>query len=428
MIVTISPSSISGGLQAPSSKSCTQRACAAALLSNGTTIIENAGTSNDEQAAKNIVQKLGATVDLVSRNVVITSNEHIFSSSFPGKHSVISCGESGLSLRMFVPLAALFSYEITFVGEGSILTRPIDFFDKILPQIGVEVSSNNGRIPLRLKGPLVPKNITVDGSLSSQFLTGLLMAYAKACTAPVSIRVINLTSKPYIDLTLGILDHFGFKVEHSNYEIFHVYPRQSRSEHSIKYTVEGDWSNVAFLLVAGAIAGEVRVTGALLNSYQGDKKVVEALESCGASIHINGKDITVKRSELKAFNFDATDCPDLFPPLVALAAYCKGATIIKGVNRLLHKESNRGLTLKTEFAKMNVDVELNGDLMTVTGGKQVKGAKVSSHNDHRIAMACAVAALGAKGNTTINHAEAVNKSYPSFYDDIKHLKAAVQVS
>jgi 3-phosphoshikimate 1-carboxyvinyltransferase len=405
-----------------------QRACAAALINCGTTIIDNAGKSNDEEAAKNIVQKLGATVDVVRKEVVITSSERIFNSGYPGKHTVVSCGESGLSLRMFAPLAALFDYEITFIGEGSILTRPVNFFDKILPKLGVDVESNNGNIPLRLRGPLVPKNITVDGSLSSQFLTGLLMAYAKACTSPVKIKVNNLTSKPYIDLTLGILDHFGFRVENNHYETFHIYPRTFSNKHSIKYTVEGDWSNVAFLLVAGAIAGEVTVKGALLHSAQGDKKILDALEASGANIAIKNKEIVVKSDNLKAFDFDATNCPDLFPPLVALAAYCKGNTTIKGVHRLLHKESNRAKTLQNEFAKMHVEVELNNDLMIIKGGKQVKGAKVTSHNDHRIAMACAVAALGAKGKTIIHEADAVKKSYPSFFEDIKKLKANLQIS
>ena len=202
-----------------------QRACAAALINDGTTIIDNAGNSNDEQAAKKIVEKLGASVDTVGEKVIITSSKDIFSSTVPGKHSIISCGESGLSLRMFAPLAALFKYEITFTGEGSILKRPVDFFEDIFPELGVEVRTNNGKIPLILKGPLHPENVTVDGSLSSQFLTGLLMAYAKACTVPVSINVKNLSSKPYIDLTVDILNHFGFHVENDHYERFNIYPR-----------------------------------------------------------------------------------------------------------------------------------------------------------------------------------------------------------
>lgn len=428
MIVTISPSVVKGGLQAPPSKSCMQRACAAALINNGTTIIDNAGSSNDEQAAKNIVQKLGATVDTVRKQVIITSNNHIFSSTYPGKHSVISVGESGLSLRMFTPLAALFRHEITFTGEGSILKRPVDFFENIFPQLGVDIQTTDGKIPLALKGPLKPKNITVDGSLSSQFLTGLLMAYAKACTVPVSIKVNNLTSKPYIDLTLSILDHFGFKVENEHYERFNIYPVKNVNNHSIKYTVEGDWSNIAFLLVAGAIAGEVTVKNADTNSSQGDKRIVNALESCGTQLRISKKEVTVTKNKLEHFDFDATHSPDLFPPLVALAAYCKGTSTIKGVSRLLHKESNRAKTLQSEFAKMKVDIVVNGDLMLIKGTNQIKGAKVSSHNDHRIAMACAVAALGAKGNTIIHDADAVKKSYPTFFEDIKTLKASVQIS
>ena len=405
-----------------------QRACAAALINDGTTIIDNAGSSNDEQAAKKIVEKLGASVDAVRKQVIITSNKHIFSSTYPGKHSIISCGESGLSLRMFTPLAALFKYEITLTGEGSILTRPVDFFEDIFPQLGVEVRTNDGKVPIVLKGPLQPKNITVDGSLSSQFLTGLLMAYAKACKVPVSISVRDLSSKPYIDLTLDVLKHFGFHLENEHYEKFTIFPRTSASEHSVKYTVEGDWSNVAFLLVSGAIAGEVTVKGADLNSSQGDKRIINALESCGASIHISKKEISVKKNNLNAFDFDATHSPDLFPPLVALAAYCKGASTIRGVYRLLHKESNRAKTLQAEFAKMRVGIELMGDVMIVKGASQVKGAKVTSHNDHRIAMACAVAALGAKGNTTIHEAGAVKKSYPSFFGDLKLLKASLQIS
>jgi 3-phosphoshikimate 1-carboxyvinyltransferase len=425
--VTISPSRVSGRIKAPPSKSCMQRACAAALINDGTTIIDNAGNSNDELAAVKIVEKLGAMVDTVRKEVIITSSKHIFSSTFPGKHSIISCGESGLSLRMFAPLAALFKYEITFTGEGSILKRPVDFFEDIFPRLGVEVRTNNGKIPLVLKGPLHPRNVTVDGSLSSQFLTGLLMAYAKACTVPVSINVKNLSSKPYIDLTMDILNHFGFHVENDHYERFNIYPRTFVSHHSVKYTVEGDWSNVAFLLVSGAIAGEVIVSSVNFNSSQGDKKIINALESCGALIRINQNEISVKKNNLAAFNFDATHSPDLFPPLVALAAYCKGTTTIKGVYRLLHKESNRAITLKTEFAKMNVDIEINDDLMIIKGAKQVKGAKVTSHNDHRIAMACAVAAIGAKGNTTIREADAVKKSYPSFFEDLKILKTSLQI-
>jgi len=422
VIITITPSPVTGKIKVPPSKSSMQRACAAALITPGTTVIDNFGNSNDEKAAMNIITKLGAVINTVSNKMAITSNDYIFKSQFPEKNVIVNVGESGLSMRMFAPIAGLFNYDIIFTGEGSILKRPMDFFDEILPLLDVEVNSNGGKLPVTLRGPLHPKNIMVDGSLSSQFLTGLLFAFAKACTVPVSITVKDLSSRPYIDLTISVLKDFGFRIDNHNYEVFTIHPRKPLPAHSIKYTVEGDWSNAAFLLVAGAVAGEITLKGADLNSSQGDKNIMEALYDCGAEVNIHDKEITIKKGKLKAFDFDATHFPDLFPPLVALAGYCKGATTIKGVNRLLHKESNRAIALRDEFRKMNVDVELNGDLMTINGGKEVKGAKVSSHNDHRIAMATAVAGLAAKGQTTIHDAEAVNKSYPDFYKDLKSIK------
>ena len=422
MIITITPSAVFGKIKVPPSKSSMQRACAAALITPGTTVIDNFGNSNDEKAAMNIITKLGATIDVKSHEMVVTSNDYIFRSQFPEKNVILNVGESGLSMRMFAPIAGLFNYDIIFTGEGSILKRPMNFFDEILPLLDVEVNSNDGKLPVTLHGPLHPKNITVDGSLSSQFLTGLLFAFAKACTAPVNIKVKDLSSRPYIDLTISVLKEFGFLIENCNYEVFTIHPRKPLPAHCIKYTVEGDWSSASFLLVAGAVAGEVTLIGADLYSAQGDKNIIEALYDCGAEVKIHQKNITVNKNKLTAFDFDATHCPDLFPPLVALAAYCKGKTTIKGVNRLLHKESNRAIALRDEFKKMNVIIELNGDLMVIHGSKEVKGAQISSHNDHRIAMATAVAGLGAMGNTTIQDAEAVNKSYPDFYKDLKSVK------
>lgn len=298
----------------------------------------------------------------------------------------------------------------------------MNFFDEVLPLLDVQVKSNSGKLPVTFRGPLCPKDITVDGSLSSQFLTGLLFAFAKACTVPVSITVNKLSSRPYIDLTISVLKDFGFQIDNSDYEVFTVHPRDPLQSHNIKYMVEGDWSSASFLLVAAAIAGDVTLMGADMNSSQADKNIMQALNTCGADVTIDNKEITVKKNQLKPFDFDATHCPDLFPPLVALAAYCEGTTTIKGVNRLFFKESNRGIALRDEFKKMNVEVGLNGDLMTITGSKEIKGAVVSSHHDHRIAMATAVAALGATGNTTIVDADAINKSYPGFYEDLESVK------
>ncbi len=177
--------------------------------------------------------------------------------------------------------------------------------------------------------------------------------------------------------------------------------------------------------MAAAIGGTIEIEDLELSSTQGDKKVMQALYDCGANVFIDKKIIRVKRDQLKPFEFDATHTPDLFPPLVALAAYCNGVSTIKGVSRLLHKESNRAITLKNEFEKMKIDIDLNGDIMKVHGGI-VNGAQVVSHNDHRIAMACAVAAISAKGRTEITNACAVEKSYPGFFNDLKIISNCVQ--
>lgn len=434
MKVTISPSVLKGDILAPASKSSMQRACAAGLVAAKRSVVYNPGHSNDDKAALGIIQALGAIVENGNEEIIIDSTgfspaaEVAFMNGDQG--GSINCGESGLSIRMFTPLAALTSNQITINGEGSLVTRPMDFFDDILPQVGVTVQSNEGKLPLVIQGPLQPKNITIDGSLSSQFLTGLLLAYAVAPFEgdSVAIKVTNLKSKPYIDLTLDVMKKFGLKVpENKNYEEFIFHKESPVAEASVSnYTVEGDWSGGAFLLVAGAIAGNITVRGLSMASTQADKKITEALMAANAGIAIDAKSIRLHKTDMNAFEFDATDCPDLFPPLVALAAYCEGVTKIKGVSRLAHKESDRGITLQEEFGKMGLKVDLDGDLMHVHGGNDLKGTLVHSRHDHRIAMACAVAALRADGDTVIEEAYAVNKSYPDFYDHIEALGAQVK--
>jgi 3-phosphoshikimate 1-carboxyvinyltransferase len=424
MKVTIHPSTIKGTIQAQASKSSMQRACAAALLAKGTSIIKNPGHSNDDKAAKEIIKALGAKVDNSDNYLTVTSAGVLPVSN------VIHCGESGLSIRMFTPIAALSEKEISITGEGSLVTRPMDFFDEILPQVGVSVQSNKGKLPLAIKGPLQPKNISIDGSLSSQFLTGLLMAYAAAGARNVSIKVNDLKSKPYIDLTLDVMKEFGLPLpENRNYEEFYFSDNTHNSPLGFhEYTVEGDWSGGAFLLVAGVIAGNITIHGLDMSSTQADRAIVDALFAANAGIAIEAKGIKLNTASMNAFEFDATDCPDLFPPLVALAAYCKGVTSIKGVKRLVHKESNRALTLQQEFGKMGLKIDLQDDLMLVHGGVKLKGAIVHSHHDHRIAMACAVAALKAEGETIIEEAQAINKSYPDFYDHLKNAGAGISLN
>lgn len=423
MRITIQPGRIKGIVTAPASKSAMQRACAAALIKTGRTVLHNPGVSADDQAALDIIKQLGATVERSGETIIIESK-----GVKPVSES-INCGESGLSVRMFTSIAAISDTAISITGTGSLLKRPVSFFNEVLPKLQVDVKTNNGLLPLTIKGPLVPANITVDGSLSSQFLTGLLMAFAAANARDITITVKNLNSKPYIDLTLKVMADFGLHVPlNHQYEEFY-FSRQSIAAYpnnDINYNVEGDWSGAAFLLVAGAIAGDVVVKGLEMFSTQADKAILQALQQTGVIMSIRDSEIEIHQSNLKPFHFDATDCPDLFPPLVSLAAYCQGTSVIAGVHRLTHKESNRALTLQEEFGKLGIEITLQEDLMLIKGGTGVNAAATHSHHDHRIAMACAVAALGAEGEITIDVAEAVNKSYPQFYNHLSSLQASLK--
>ncbi len=424
MKVRISPSIVSGEITVAASKSAMQRACALALLHNGVTIIENPGVSNDDKAALSIIEALGATVNNRANGTAEISST--FLNNLKTEYT-INCGESGLSIRMFAPIAALLPKQVSITGSGSLVTRPMNFFDEVFPKLNVEVQSNNGKLPLLIKGPLEPKPIEIDGSLSSQFLTGMLFSYAKAAREKVSINAIDLKSTPYIDLSLQMLQEFGYTVTNENYHQFTIEPGNTKLGKEIFCNVEGDWSGAAFLLVTGAIAGKILVKGLNPFSAQADKAILAALSMCGANISINSEAIEIAPGTLKAFQFNATHCPDLFPPLVALAAYCDGTTVIEGALRLLHKESNRALTLQEEFGKMGVEIKLQDDLMIIESNGKLNAANVHSHHDHRIAMALAVAALKATGDTLIDNADAINKSYPAFYEHLSKLGAKLNV-
>jgi 3-phosphoshikimate 1-carboxyvinyltransferase len=418
MQVTILPGTINGTVTANPSKSAMQRAVAAALLSNGKSIIRNPGLSDDCLAALDVAEKLGASVTRTEAQIEITG------SGVHPRSKEINCGESGLGIRMFTPIASLSAQAITINGHGSLTTRPMNFFEEVLPQLDVKCSTFEGKLPLNIQGPLQPKNITIDGSLSSQFLTGLLMAYG-AVAEDVTITVKDLKSKPYIALTLQLMEQFGVKVTNEKFGKFHFGKKQQYN--AGEYTVEGDWSGAAFLLVAAAVAGKAEVHHLNTQSAQSDKAILDALEKAGANLLPGMFTMIVEKNQLHAFDFDATDCPDLFPPLVALAANCKGTTKLLGVSRLAHKESDRGKTLQEEFGKLGIRIELHGDEMLVHGGTGISGGVVHSHADHRIAMACAVAALTAKGPVTIERAEAINKSYPEFYDHLQKIGGVVKL-
>jgi 3-phosphoshikimate 1-carboxyvinyltransferase len=410
----IDPSELKGTVKTPSSKSMTQRAIAAALLADGQSVIHNPSYCDDSLAAMSMAVGLGARIEPQNDKMVVDGTGNL-------KESKLNCGESGLAIRMFSPIAALFPDEIILTGANSLRKRPMKMIEEALTQMGVNCISTGGFLPLTIKGPIKGGKCEIDGSVSSQLLTGLLMALPLA-REDSEIKVSNLKSKPYIEMTIQILKSFGVTIHNENYSVFRIPGNQKYLPHN--YTVEGDWSGGAFLLVAGALNGEMTITGLQQSSKQSDKAIVDVLKDAGARMKISDNSVEISHSLLKSFSFDATHSPDLFPPLAALAAYCNGVSRIKGVTRLIHKESNRAEALRQEFGKLKISIDIDGDVMSITGGKP-EGAKVESHEDHRIAMALAVAALKATGRVYIRDSQCVGKSYPDFFDDLRMLGAIV---
>ena len=414
--ITVYPSSVAGDVKAPASKSMVQRALAAALLNNGVCTINNYSPCDDALAAIGIIETLGARVEINEAKLTVTG-KGATKTNVPVR---LDCGESGLSSRLFAPLSMLFCKDLVLTGKGSLLKRPFaPLMREVFGQVNISYTDNNGMMPVHLKGEIKGGTITLDGSGGSQFLSGMLMSLP-LLKDDSEIRVHNLQSKPYIDLTIDLAAHFGVEIRNTEYELFKIGGGQKYSAAS--FDLEGDWSGASCLLVAGAVAGHVAVHNLDLDSRQADKRIIDALHLAGAEVTVGKNSVCASRSRLVAFEFDARHCPDLFPALVALAANCQGTGRIKGVSRLISKESNRALTLQSEYAKLGVSICFSDeDSMLITGGK-IKGGSVSSHNDHRIAMSLAVAALTADSPVKITGAECVNKSYPGFWKEILELR------
>ncbi len=398
-------------ISATASKSYLQRAFAISILCQGKTILENISWSNDSLASKKIVEQLGATIKETKKTLEISSEGLVFN------NTNFNASESGLTVRMFAPILALHNDEITINGEGSLNNRPIEMIAEALNQLNVKVSCNEKHLPLNIQGPIKSGKITIDGSISSQLLTGLLITLPLV-NGDSLITVTNLKSRPYIDMTIDVIRQFGVHIENRNYKTFLIKGNQKYK--TTTYKIEGDWSSVAFFLVYGAVKGSLEIDNLNLNSLQADKEIIIALKKAGAKVSLKSSSIIIEKSDLNAFDFDATNCPDLFPPLVCLASQCEGETTIKGVSRLKHKESDRALVLQTEFKKMGIQISIKNDTMYIVGGK-LKACIIDSHHDHRIAMSGGIMNLLCEGNIEIENKDAINKSYPSFFNELYSL-------
>jgi 3-phosphoshikimate 1-carboxyvinyltransferase len=381
-------------------------------MAEGETVLRNLDFCDDTLSAISVIEALGAKVERLDERTVRVRG------GLAPMCATLNVGESGLATRMFTPIASLCNKPITIQGRGTLLYRPMHMMIEPLRQLGVEVRDGGGLLPIEVCGPMRGGEIEVDGSLSSQFLTGLLMALPNA-EEDTTILVENAVSKPYLDMTIDMASKFGVKIQHNDYKEFYVEGGQKYEP--IDIAIEGDWSAAAMMLVAGAIAGDITLKNVSMLSKQADVAICDALVRAGASVTSEPDSITVEHRDLVAFEFDATQCPDLFPALAALAAAAEGESVIYGTHRLEHKESNRAETIAEEYAKLGIEVRLEGDAMYIKGG-EIHSAECESHHDHRIAMSLAVSALRSDGEILIHNAECVAKSYPDFFTALASLR------
>ncbi len=405
---------IEGELVAPASKSHSQRLLAGMLLAKGKSYLHNFGHSDDEIAALNILKTCGATINFISENSL-----EIISQGIPDKKLHIHCGESGLSCRMFTATMASKLSETVIDGEGSIMNRNMMFFEEVFQFLNIPFQSNNGKLPFKISGPFFPKDIEIDSTESSQYITGLLYLYAMMeHNEPHTILLKNNVSKPYLDLTVETLSHFGIKIIEKDNS--YTFPRTQKFV-PIQATVEGDWSSAAYFLVAGALYGKVTLHGLQMDSKQADRKIIDVLKKCGTNVTFSNNSITILKGKLNGFEFDATDCPDLFPILAVLALRCEGITMLKGVKRLHNKESDRSQAIFNEISNLGGNIAINEDIMTIKGGDNFNNFFLKNYKDHRIVMAFAIFALGNKEGATFEDISVVSKSYPNFFRDLYNL-------
>ncbi len=410
----VSSGRIHGTLTPPCSKSYAQRALAAALLAEGRTTLHNLEFCDDTRSALRCIRTLGA------RTTHLSVDSLAIDGGLNPTEQTLFVGESGLSTRLFTPIAALCDRPLRIEGEGTLLARPMQMIAPPLRRLGATVRDNGGRLPIEVCGPLRGGEADVDGSISSQFVTGLLLALPCAA-ADTTLRVREAVSTPYIDMTIDTAARFGVEIFQRDYEEFYIPGNQHYRPTDL--WIEGDWSAAAMLLVAGATAGEVTVRNVSALSKQADTAICTALVRAGAAVINEEQAVTAAHRPLHGFEFDATHCPDLFPALAVLAAAAEGESVIRGTRRLIHKESDRAEAIREEFQKLGIDVDLSEeDTMRIRGGA-IRPVRVESHRDHRMAMALAVAALRCEGEVEIADAECVAKSYPDFFEEIEKIRA-----
>ncbi|MEJ5245339.1 MAG: hypothetical protein WHV28_06490 [Bacteroidota bacterium] len=401
----INPKTINCQISVPFSKSEFLRACLIALLNKKFTI-ENIPNSEDATAAINILQNYS--------NCLFKDNQIFVEKINKTNDFSFHCGESAFLARSLTAISAIMGWNAKIYASGSLITRNlIDIFDFLLRN-NIIFEGNSPFLPVTLFKSNIHNTIELDASQSSQLLSGLLIGNAFSENNFV-IRCSNIVSKGYVALTLNMLEKIGVNYDYCENE---YYLSNNSIFTSDKITITGDWSAAAFLMVAGFISGKVEILNLDQSSSQPDKFFLDFIHQLGLNCSIvnHPYKITCEKSIIPPFEFDATDYPDLIPPLVVLALNSKGKSVIKGVHRLLNKESNRALALLEEFTKIGANISIYDDIFIIQGNSQLSGGEVSSRNDHRIAMALAVAALNSKSGIVLDNPASVNKSFPDFWN------------
>ena len=400
MVVTIVPKKLKGEVTVPPSKSVAHRLVIAAALSKGTSRVSNLSFSKDITATINAMRALGAQIDIDGDTAVIKGIEKA-----PEK-AVIDCCESGSTLRFLIPVACALGVETTFSGQGKLPQRPITPYLDELPKHGVQFDYQ-GTMPFTVRGKLTSGEYRIGGDISSQFVTGLVFALAVIGGENKLVLTSPLQSKPYVDITADCLAKCGVSVEKTDYG----YAVKSTEMHAFEESTEADYSQSAFFYVANSLGCDIKINGLNEKSCQGDKKIVEICD----------KIVYNKNGGLKCFELDCSDIPDLVPILAVLASFCEGKSRITNVARLRIKESDRLEAVSQCLNALGGKVTAGADFLEIQGVQSLSGGTVDCYNDHRIAMAMAVAATRSTAPVTLIGAQCVEKSYPDFFQVYKNL-------
>ncbi len=404
MIAKICKSELNGTAKICPSKSFEQRAWAMSALPGTDIKITNSGNSDDVKASKKIAEKLKDT---------------------HRSDNVFDCGESALCARMYPPIIALHTDNFILDGHGTLLNRNIrhdlEFYEQTF---GWKIS--DGGFPIRISNAHINSGkFNIDGSHTSQIISGLMLALSNL-ESDSQISVWNPTSTGYIIMTAGIADEMGAKISAMRNDFFmdiKIYGNASLLKKNL--AVEGDWSNAAFLIAAGLANGDIEIAGLNPDSMQPDRMIHTILFLCGANYEWKKGKLIIHKSQIHGFEFDAQNYPDLIPPLCAMALNADSECIIKGTNRLIGKESNRLEAIVTELGKLGANIRVTENCLAIQPCRNIGSATVDSHNDHRIAMMLATMGLSSNG-IQIANCECVSKSYPEFFDVLKHLGGKVE--